>query len=67
MSDITKCNNETCTNKLRCYRYTAIPNEHYQAYATFEQEEESGRCEYYWPNKSPRIRKRKKKNKNKVT
>lgn len=60
------CRNETCTNKLRCYRYTAVPNEYYQAYGAFEQEEESGRCEYFWSNKPPRIRKRKKKNKKQV-
>ena len=63
MPDITLCNNSTCTNKLKCYRYTAVPNELYQSYARFEQEDESGRCEFYWPNKPPRKRNKKKKNK----
>lgn len=50
MPDISKCKNETCTLKELCYRYTSKPNEHWQSYGSFKQDE-AGDCEYFWSNK----------------
>lgn len=49
MADITMCNNDNCTLKELCYRYTATPTEEWQAYAKFEQDE-SGMCEHFVKN-----------------
>lgn len=35
MSDITKCSNENCAMKQKCYRYTAIVNKYNQSYQKF--------------------------------
>ena len=53
MSDISKCNGFDCPLRNKCYRFTAIANEHWQSYMNppgkwigrkFE-------CEYYIDNK----------------
>jgi hypothetical protein len=36
MANITMCINEFCPLKKDCERYTAIPNEFYQAYGDFD-------------------------------
>ena len=36
MSDLTKCVNEYCPKRSRCYRATAAENEHRQSYAMFK-------------------------------
>lgn len=45
MPDITMCNNNKCTLKEDCYRYTAKPNPYRQSYADFKQIE--GDCEHF--------------------
>ncbi|HSH24994.1 MAG TPA: hypothetical protein VLA13_05595 [Massilibacterium sp.] len=47
MSGITKCENEDCPLKEKCYRYLAPPNSERQAYGDFKPDE-NGNCEYYW-------------------
>jgi len=46
MSDISKCNNQNCTLRKTCYRFTAYANKHWQAYGAFKQVD--GKCDYYW-------------------
>ena len=36
MPDISKCKNETCVKKDKCYRFTCIPSEFRQSYSDFE-------------------------------
>lgn len=48
--DISKCENETCPLKERCYRFTATPNEYRQSYAKFQIDDESGECSGFWDN-----------------
>jgi len=50
MADISMCSNKQCPLKLKCYRFTAPANPHWQTYADFEYDEEKG-CEYFWDNK----------------
>lgn len=45
MADIAMCKNETCPNKLSCYRFRAIPGKA-QYYEEFKHE--NGRCEFFW-------------------
>lgn len=46
MPDISMCLNENCKLKHKCYRYCAIPSEHWQAYFTGNFID--GKCEYFW-------------------
>lgn len=46
MTDITKCDNEDCSIKHECYRWTA-PASDYQSYADFEPDED-GNCEGFY-------------------
>ena len=48
MPDISMCQNEECPLRKKCYRYTATPNEHLQAYGWFKPDKE-GKCEAFWP------------------
>lgn len=50
MPDISKCSNKLCTLKEKCYRFTCKPNEYWQSYAEFSQDDE-GDCEYFISNK----------------
>lgn len=50
MSDIAKCENESCPLKDSCYRYTALANEFRQSYAKFQIDDESGECSGFWDN-----------------
>jgi hypothetical protein len=52
MPDISMCRNEQCSQKENCYRFTAKPNDPYQWYDSFKQDE-NGKCDYYWPLKKP--------------
>ena len=36
MPDITMCQNDACTLRHECYRFTAKPNPFYQSYGVFE-------------------------------
>jgi hypothetical protein len=45
MADITKCSNDECNIKDKCYRYTAPDNDEWQSYATFKLRPNGG-CDY---------------------
>lgn len=45
MPDISKCQNESCPKKLKCWRYTSQPD-FWQSYAKFKY----ANCEYFWDN-----------------
>lgn len=49
MADITKCTNQNCPIKGRCYRYTAKDDSKWQSYSYFEPYEHNGRikCDHY--------------------
>jgi hypothetical protein len=47
MPDITKCTGEDCPVKIECYRYTSVPNQHYQAYFT-SPPIKKGKCDFFW-------------------
>ena len=44
-ADITKCSNEKCKLKDKCYRYLATDDQ-WQSYALFKPVK--GKCEHYW-------------------
>jgi len=46
MPDITMCVNKDCAFRFSCYRFVAVPNEHYQSYAYFDVEPD-GCCSYF--------------------
>ena len=48
-ADITKCGNDNCPLRMRCYRYTAIPDMYWQSFAHFEPDQ-SGKCGDFWDN-----------------
>ncbi|MGZ8317537.1 MAG: hypothetical protein ACXWVD_00410 [Telluria sp.] len=50
MPDISMCNNQTCPDRAKCYRFTAAPNPWRQAYAMFAPPAGATRCEYFTPN-----------------
>ena len=52
MADISMCSNDKCSKRKGCYRYTAIPNPYYQAYADFSNEDKP--CGYNWENSQKR-------------
>jgi hypothetical protein len=47
-NDICKCDNDKCTIKETCYRWTVKADE-WQSYSSFEQDEK-GWCTHYWRN-----------------
>ncbi len=48
MPDITMCEDETCSQKEECYRYTAQPNPYRQSYFTeIVRDIQSDFCEYF--------------------
>jgi hypothetical protein len=49
--DISKCANNRCPLRDRCYRFTSLPSD-WQSYADFEfiATEEGVECEYFWDN-----------------
>lgn len=47
MADITKCNDEQCSKRLSCYRFTAPADEHWQSYFVNSPRKED-KCEMYW-------------------
>lgn len=58
MPDISMCTGETCKSKLKCYRFMAIADSHWQSYMApphVDADEDS--CEYYWSAKGRRLRK----------
>lgn len=44
------CLNHTCSNRLKCYRYTAKANPYWQSYSDFRPNKE-GVCEDFTNNK----------------
>jgi hypothetical protein len=50
MPDISLCKNYMCPLAEECYRFTAKPDEFYQAYSEFEPDDD-GNCEYHIPVK----------------
>lgn len=44
MPDITMCTNSSCQVKEACYRWIAIPNSHWQSYASFDGPNEDAAC-----------------------
>jgi len=50
MPDITMCTNKKCPSNDSCYRSTAEPNEHRQAFADFKPQKNHLYCAYYWPS-----------------
>lgn len=47
MPDITMCSGKDCPFRDKCYRYTAEPDEYWQAYFS-EPPIKDGKCDYYW-------------------
>jgi hypothetical protein len=56
MPDITMCQNRKCPARSICYRFRAVPDEHWQSFATFEPDHFSGGCEMYIPIFDQRVR-----------
>jgi hypothetical protein len=58
MPDITKCSNDTCGLRMKCWRFLAPDSEYRQSYARFEtyynliENEDSAKiylvCDEYW-------------------
>jgi len=46
MTDITKCINEKCPIRDKCYRHTAKDGVYEQSYSYFEYKDDD--CEYFW-------------------
>ena len=49
MADISKCDDNLCPVKDRCYRWTAKANPHWQSYIRTQHKGKHG-CDYYWEN-----------------
>lgn len=45
MTDITKCNNQDCPIKDKCYRYLAKANSRWQSWHNFTYDDG---CEHFW-------------------
>lgn len=54
MPDISMCFNEKCPLKMKCYRFTAIPNTPYQTCTIFIPA--NGKCDGFWDNTGRRSR-----------
>ena len=53
MADITKCSNEDCIMKQKCYRYTAPSSIYWQAVAKFVPKRnhiDNFKCDLFWEN-----------------
>jgi len=48
MSDISKCSNNKCPSRNKCYRYTCEPSKYWQAYSDFKPGKGKKKCEAYW-------------------
>jgi len=46
MPDISLCKNYICPLAEQCYRFTAKPDEYFQAYSEFEPDDD-GNCDYF--------------------
>ena len=54
MSDITKCQGTKCPVKEHCKRFTATPNEHWQAYFS-KPPLKKGKCDMFWGDNAESI------------
>jgi len=51
MPDISMCADKTCTLRMNCFRYRAVPNPWRQSYSTFTSDSLDGmaaNCDHYW-------------------
>ena len=48
MPDISMCLGKGCNIKDSCYRFTAIPDKHWQSYSDFKPSKDGKKCEDYW-------------------
>lgn len=53
MPDISMCLNKNCPLRMKCYRYTAIPDD-WQSFCGFAPDQ-TGKCDYFWDNAGKRI------------
>lgn len=44
------CKDNNCKNKDTCYRFTATPDKHWQAYFIKSTLDKDNKCRYYIPN-----------------
>ena len=58
MSDFTKCADEACPMKEKCYRYTAKASERQSYFATPMWDKEKEDCDYYWHTPQTTLKKR---------
>jgi hypothetical protein len=61
MPDISMCKNEKCKFKDECYRFTAKPNEHWQAYGDFNCKDKTSIDTFFWKNSIPSVNPKNKK------
>jgi hypothetical protein len=47
MSDISKCSNDSCPLRKKCYRFTSLSNSEWQAYSDFRYDFENKECKYF--------------------
>lgn len=50
MPDITKCNDDSCPKRKKCYRYWSKPSDDRQSYF-MESPRTGDDCELYWERK----------------
>jgi hypothetical protein len=49
--DITMCSGDNCQKKESCYRFTALPNDYWQAvFIDVPVDLVTQECEHYWNN-----------------
>lgn len=48
MADISKCIDNTCPYRVKCYRYRAVDSPYRQSFAGFRHDPKTGKCEYFW-------------------
>lgn len=54
MADITMCDNNTCSRRKFCYRFTAPKNDLMQSYFTGKTGPNND-CGYFWDNKGMHV------------
>jgi hypothetical protein len=50
MPDISMCRHTECELKYKCYRYTAIPDNYWQSFGTFDYPKIGRECTYFMSN-----------------
>lgn len=54
MADISMCFNESCKDKMRCYRYTALVNPYRQSVVQLTGDLTKETCKMFWNNEGYR-------------